>query len=81
MMVIGPTPPGTGVIAGGPMRAVLNCLGIEDIVAKSLGSNNPNAMINATFEALRNLKSPKKVAEKRGRSSQNIFTNSSKSKN
>lgn len=69
--------PGTGVIAGGPMRAVLNSAGIKDIVCKSLGSNNPNAMIDATFDALRNLKSPKGIAGKRGYSSQNLLTNNS----
>ena len=59
--------PGTGVIAGGPMRAVLNCLGVEDIVAKSLGSSNPNSMIDATMNALSRLNSPKTVAERRGK--------------
>ncbi len=59
--------PGTGVIAGGPMRAVLNCLGVEDIVAKSLGSSNPNSMIDATIDALRRLNSPKSVAARRGK--------------
>lgn len=74
--------PGTGVIAGGPMRAVFNCLGIEDIVTKSLGSNNPNAMINATLNALGKLNSPKKIAEKRGITVQKMFAyNSSQSKN
>lgn len=72
--------PGTGVIAGGPMRAVLNSAGIKDIVCKSLGSNNPNAMIDATFNALGNLKTPKSIAEKRGCSPQGVFTNSSKNK-
>ena len=59
--------PGTGVIAGGPMRAIFTCLGIEDIVAKSLGSSNPNGMIAATFNALENLASPKSIASKRGK--------------
>ena len=66
--------PGTGVIAGGPMRAIFNCLGIEDIVAKSLGSTNPNAMLNATLDALLKLKSPKKIAERRGLGIQNLST-------
>lgn len=57
--------PGTGVIAGGPMRAIFGCLGIEDIVAKSLGSSNPNAMIAATFNALQNLSAPKTIAARR----------------
>ena len=58
--------PGTGVIAGGPMRAVFNSLGVEDIVAKSIGSSNCNAMISATLDALTRLSPPKKVAERRG---------------
>jgi len=57
--------PGTGVIAGGPMRSIFGCLGIADIVAKSLGSSNPNAMITATFDALRGLNTPKIVAARR----------------
>mgnify|MGYP001043051416 FL=1 len=57
--------PGTGVIAGGPMRSVFGCLGIADIVAKSLGSSNPNAMITATFDSLRNLSTPKTIAMRR----------------
>jgi small subunit ribosomal protein S5 len=58
--------PGTGIIAGGPMRKILECLGIKDIVAKSLGSSNTYNMIAATFDALQNLNSPKMIAEKRG---------------
>lgn len=59
--------PGTGIIAGGPMRKILECLGISDIVAKSIGSSNVYNMIAATFNALRNLNSPKMIAEKRGK--------------
>ena len=58
---------GTGVIAGGPMRAVFECLGVADVVAKSIGSSNPYNMIAATFDALKNLSSPKSLAEKRGK--------------
>ena len=61
-------PPGTGVIAGGPMRAVLETLGISDVVAKSLGSSNPYNMVRATFDALKNQQSPRMVANRRGRS-------------
>lgn len=59
--------PGTGVIAGGPMRSVFSCLGIADIVAKSLGSSNPNAMISATFDALSRLNAPKVIAARRNK--------------
>ena len=60
-------PPGTGVIAGGPMRAVLETLGVQDVVGKSTGSSNPYNMVRATFEALRVQSSPRQVAAKRGK--------------
>ena len=59
-------PSGTGVIAGGPMRAVFEALGIQDIVAKSVGSSNPHNMVRATFEALSLASSPKIIAMRRG---------------
>lgn len=57
---------GTGIIAGGPMRAIFETLGLEDIVAKSLGSSNPHNMIAATFDALSNLHTPDYIKAKRG---------------
>ncbi len=60
-------PPGTGVIAGGPMRAVLETLGVHDVVAKSIGSSNPYNMIRATFDALKEQNSPRQIASKRGK--------------
>ena len=60
-------PPGTGVIAGGPMRAVLETLGVHDVVGKSTGSSNPYNMVRATFEALKAQSSPRQVAAKRGK--------------
>ena len=60
-------PAGTGVIAGGPMRAIFDCAGIQDIVAKSIGTSNPYNMIAATFVALENLLSPKIIAERRSK--------------
>ena len=59
-------PAGTGIIAGGPMRAVFEMLGVHDVVAKSLGSANPYNMIRATFDALQNVDSPRSVAARRG---------------
>ena len=59
-------PSGTGVIAGGPMRAVFEALGIQDIVAKSVGTSNPHNMVRATFEALKVASSPKIIATRRG---------------
>src|SRR5690606_10091842 len=58
---------GTGIIAGGPMRAVFEALGIQDVVAKSVGTSNPHNMIRATFEALKHIYSPRQVAARRGK--------------
>ena len=66
-VVLRTAPAGTGVIAGGPMRAVFEALGVQDVVAKSLGSNNPYNMIKATFNALESTNSPRMVAAKRGK--------------
>ncbi len=59
-------PPGTGIIAGGPMRAVFETLGVQDVVAKSFGSSNPYNMVRATFNALKSEDSPRGVAARRG---------------
>ena len=66
-VVLRAAPPGTGIIAGGPMRAIFETLGVQDVVAKSLGTQNPHNMIKATFEALKMLQSPRMVATRRGR--------------
>ena len=58
---------GTGIIAGGPMRAVFETLGVQDIVAKSFGSSNPYNMVRATFDALKREQSPRSVAARRGK--------------
>ena len=58
--------PGTGIIAGGPMRAVFETLGMQDVVAKSMGSSNPYNMVRATFDALKRQMHPKDVASRRG---------------
>ena len=60
-------PPGTGIIAGGPMRAVFESLGVADVVTKSVGSSNPYNMVRATFDALSDQTSPKSVAQRRGK--------------
>ena len=60
-------PSGTGIIAGGPMRAVFETMGVQDIVAKCTGTTNPHNMIKATFDALQNSMSPRAVAAKRGK--------------
>ena len=66
-VVLRTAPAGTGIIAGGPMRAVFETLGIQDVVAKSTGSQNPHNMVKATFEALKSLNSPRNIAAKRGK--------------
>ncbi|HFD16794.1 MAG TPA: 30S ribosomal protein S5 [Rhodospirillales bacterium] len=66
-VILRAAPPGTGIIAGGPMRAVFEALGVQDVVAKSLGSSNPHNMVKATFDGLARVMSPRAVAAKRGR--------------
>jgi small subunit ribosomal protein S5 len=65
--------PGTGIIAGGPMRAVFEMLGLQDVVSKSLGSTNPYNMIRATMDALTKEASPRSVAQRRGKRVQDIL--------
>lgn len=65
-VVLRAAPAGTGIIAGGPMRAVFETLGVQDVVAKSLGSSNPYNMVRATFDALKGEDSPRSVAARRG---------------
>ncbi len=69
-----PAPVGTGIIAGGPLRAVFDALGVHDVVAKSVGSSNPYNMVRATFDALKQQLSPKMVANKRGKSVAEILS-------
>lgn len=65
-VVLRPAAPGTGIIAGGSMRPIFECLGISDILAKSIGTSNPHNLIKATFSALQTIRAPEYVAEKRG---------------
>jgi small subunit ribosomal protein S5 len=72
-VMMAPAPKGTGIIAGGPMRAVFEVMGITDIVAKSHGSTNPYNMVRATLDALNHATTPGEVAAKRGKSVEDIF--------
>ena len=66
--------PGTGIIAGGPMRAVFETVGVQDVVTKSIGSSNPYNMVRATFNALQKLNSPRAIAAKRGKKVSEIIS-------
>ena len=66
-VILRAAPPGTGIIAGGPMHAVLESLGMQDVVAKSTGSSNPYNMVRATFNALLSQENPRMIAAKRGK--------------
>ncbi|MGB3067076.1 MAG: 30S ribosomal protein S5 [Ottowia sp.] len=73
VVMMAPAPRGTGIIAGGPMRAVFEVVGITDIVAKSHGTSNPYNMVRATLDALKNCTTPAEIAAKRGKSVEEIF--------
>lgn len=77
-VVLRSAPPGTGIIAGGPMRTIFDLLGLQDIVSKSIGSNNPHNMIGATFDALSKLTSPRKIAESRSKKVSQIYNSAKK---
>jgi small subunit ribosomal protein S5 len=72
-VVLRTAPAGTGIIAGGPMRAVFEALGVQDVVAKSVGTSNPHNMIKAAFAALGDVVSPRAVAARRGRKVSDIL--------
>ncbi|MBC5782905.1 30S ribosomal protein S5 [Ramlibacter sp. USB13] len=72
-VMMAPAPKGTGIIAGGPMRAVFEVMGITDVVAKSHGTSNPYNMVRATLDALKNSTTASEVAAKRGKSVEDIF--------
>ena len=72
-VLVAPAPAGTGIIAGGPMRAVFEVMGVTDIVAKSLGSTNPYNLVRATLNALARTNTPAEIAAKRGKTVEEIF--------
>jgi small subunit ribosomal protein S5 len=76
--VLRAAPAGTGIIAGGPMRAVFETAGIHDVVTKSVGTSNPHNMIKATFAALQNLNTPRLIAAKRGKKVNEVLGRSEK---
>ena len=72
-VILRSAPPGTGIIAGGPIRYVFEALGVHDVVAKSIGTTNPHNMVRATFDALDQLDDIKKIAERRGKKVTDLY--------
>lgn len=73
-VVLRAAPAGTGIIAGGPMRAIFEAVGIQDIVAKATGTSNPHNMVKATFDALISIQSPRQIAARRGKKVSDIIS-------
>jgi len=74
-VILRTAPAGTGIIAGGPMRAIFEAVGIHDIVAKATGTSNPYNMVLATFDALQSIQSPRQIATRRGKKVSDIIGN------
>jgi small subunit ribosomal protein S5 len=72
-VLVRPASPGTGIVAGGGVRAVMECAGVRDVLAKSIGSNNPHNMVKATMEAFKEMRSAAEVAKARGISVGELF--------
>jgi small subunit ribosomal protein S5 len=79
-VILRTAPSGTGIIAGGPMRAIFEAVGIQDIVAKATGTSNPHNMVQATFDALKSIQSPRQIATRRGKKVSDIVSNRQGSK-
>ena len=74
-VVLRSAPSGTGIIGGGPMRAIFESLGVQDIVSKSTGTSNPHNMVRATLDALKNIQNPRQIAARRGKKVGDIISN------
>ena len=74
-VVLRAAPSGTGIIGGGPMRAIFEALGVQDIVSKSNGTANPHNMVRATLEALKSIQSPRQIAARRGKKVGDVISN------
>ncbi len=80
-VLVRPASPGTGIVAGGGVRAVMECAGVKDVLAKSIGSNNPHNMVKATIEAFKQMQTAAEVAQARGMSVSELFGSDTEAEN